>query len=282
MTLAGIALAVFLAVRGDEGLAWGDRIALIEINGLIEDDSDYLEQFRRFRRDPSVKGFLVAINSPGGLVGPSQSLYRELRRLREEGYPVVATIGAVGASGGYYVALGADSIFALPGSLTGSIGVIMELPDVSALLQKVGVEVQVVKSAEHKDIGTMFRPLSPEDRLVLDALIADVYDQFVQAVADERGIPAEEVRLLADGRIYSGRQALHSGLVDRIGNLEDALSAVGRMAGLGEDPRVVRPPEEKFTLLDMLLGRGATSSLTRLVGPLEQAGGPRLKFVVPF
>src|SRR5690606_9807746 len=102
MTLAGIALAVFLAVRGDEGLAWGDRIALIEINGLIEDDSDYLEQFRRFRRDPSVKGFLVAINSPGGLVGPSQSLYRELRRLREEGYPVVATIGAVGASGGYY------------------------------------------------------------------------------------------------------------------------------------------------------------------------------------
>jgi protease-4 len=283
MTLAGIALVAVLALRGDGGLALGNRIAVIEIDGLIEDDERYLEQIRRFRRDPSVKGFLVTINSPGGLVGPAQSLYWELRRLREEGYPVVATIGAVGASGGYYVALGADSIFVLPGSLTGSIGVIMELPDVSGLMRKVGVEMQVVKSADHKDTGTMYRPLSPEDREVLNALVSDVYEQFVEAVAEERGIPAEEVRRLADGRIYSGRQALERGLVDRIGNMQDALAAVGRMAGLGEDPRVVRqPPEVGFTLLDLLLGRGATSSLTRLVGPLEQAGGPRLKFVVPF
>ncbi len=282
MTLAGIVLAVVVALRGDDGLAWGERIAVLNVDGVITDDAEYLEQLRRFRRDPSVKGFLVVINSPGGVVGPAQSLYRELTRLREEGYPVVATISAVGASGGYYVALGADSIFVLPGSLTGSIGVLMELPDVSALLQKVGVEMQVVKSAEHKDVGTMYRPLSPEDRQVLDALISDVYEQFVEVVARERGLAPTEVRRLADGRIFSGRQALEMGLVDRIGNLQDALSAVGRMAGLGDDPRVVRPPQDKFTLLDVLLGRGATSSLTQLLRPLEQAGGPRLKFVVPF
>ena len=126
MTLAGLALAVVGAIRGDTGLVRGDRIALIEVDGLIADDADYLEQIRRFRKDSSVRGFLVAINSPGGVVGPSQSLYRELRRIREEGRPVVAAIGAVGASGGYYVALAADSIFAMPGSITGSIGVIME------------------------------------------------------------------------------------------------------------------------------------------------------------
>lgn len=282
MTLTGITLAVLLALRGDTGLTWGDRIALIEVDGLITDDTRYLEELRRFRRDPSVKGFLVAINSPGGAVGPSQSLYRELRRIREGGRPVVAAIGAVGASGGYYIALAADSIFALPGSITGSIGVIMEFPEVSALMEKVGVGMQVVKSAEHKDVGSPFRPLSAADRAVLDALVTDVYEQFVEAVAEERDLPPDEVRRLADGRIYSGRQALRSGLVDRIGNLQDALSAVGRMAGLGEDPQVVRPPEEEVTLLDVVLGRGATSSLAKLVRPFEQTGGPRLKFVVPF
>ncbi|HEX7118577.1 MAG TPA: signal peptide peptidase SppA [Longimicrobiales bacterium] len=282
MTLAGIVLAVVVALRGGGDMVWGDRIAVLKVDGVIADDTEYLEQLRRFRRDPSVKGLLVSINSPGGVVGPSQSLYRELRRFREAGRPVVAAIGAVGASGGYYIALAADSIFALPGSITGSIGVIMEFPEVSGLLEKVGVGMQVVKSSDHKDAGSMFRPLSPEDRQVLSALVTDVYDQFVDVVARERDLSVEEVRRLADGRVFSGRQALRSGLVDRIGNLHDALSAVGRMAGLGEDPLVVRPPEEEFTLLDVFLGRGATSSLAKLVRPLDQTGGPRLKFVVPF
>lgn len=282
MTLAGLALAVVGAIRGDTGLVRGDRIALIEVDGLIADDADYLEQIRRFRKDSSVRGFLVAINSPGGVVGPSQSLYRELRRIREEGRPVVAAIGAVGASGGYYVALAADSIFAMPGSITGSIGVIMEYPEVSGLMERLGVDMNVVKSAEHKDVGSPFRPLSPADRQVLEALITDVYDQFVEAVAEERALSAAEVYRLADGRVYSGRQAIQHGLVDRVGNLQDALSAVGRMAGLGDDPQVVRPPRREFTLLDFFLGRGATSSLAKWARPLEQTGGPRLKFVVPF
>ncbi|MBI4409678.1 MAG: signal peptide peptidase SppA [Gemmatimonadetes bacterium] len=282
MTLAGLILAVIVSLGDTDRFAFGGRVALLKVEGLIADDEEFLEQLRRFRRDASVKGFVLAINSPGGVVGPSQSLYREVRKLREEDdRPIIASIGAVGASGGYYVALAADSIFALPGSITGSIGVIMEFPDVSGLLGKVGVEVAVVKSAEHKDIGSPFRHLSPEDRQIIGALVEDVYQQFVEVVVQERRLPPAEVQSIADGRILSGRQALQHGLVDRIGNVQDAVAAVGRMTGLGEDPRVVRPKEEEFTLLDLLLGRGAAAVLSRVAQPLEEHAGPRLKFVVP-
>lgn len=261
----------------------GDRIAVLEITGLIADDRDYLEQLRRFRTDRSIKGILVLIDSPGGVVGPSQSVYRELRRLRDEfEIPVVASIGAIGASGGYYIALGADSIFALPGSITGSIGVVMEFPEVSELMDRIGVDMQVLKSSEHKDAGSPFRPLSEVDRDLLGAVVADVYDQFVEVVALERDLSPEEVRNVADGRILSGQQALSVGLVDRIGNAQDALAAVGRMAGLGDEPRVLPPPRDEFTLLDLLLGRANVSKLFQGVWPLHTLDGPSLKFVVPF
>jgi protease IV len=281
MAIAGIVLAISRTARGDAGLGLRGRIALIEIDGLITDDAPALRQIRRHRRDSSVRGYVVAINSPGGVVGPSQSIYHELRRLREEGVPIVASIGGIGASGGYYVALGADSIFALPGSITGSIGVIMELPDASELLERVGVRMEVVKSSEHKDVGSPFRPISPGDREILGEMVQDVYDQFVTAVAEERGLSRPVVEAVADGRIVSGRQALASGLVDRLGNLEDALSAAGMMAGLGARPRIVRPPEPRFTIFDLLFGR-ATLALDRLVRPLEEAAAPRVKFVIPW
>lgn len=286
MVVAGLALAVIVAAAGGGGSTplWGARIALLEINGVIDDDFDYLEQIRGLRRDASVKGFLVVINSPGGVVGPSQSIYRELKRIRDEdGIPVIATIGGVGASGGYYVALGADSIYVLPGSLTGSIGVVMEIPQVQELMDRIGIEMEVVKSAEYKDVGSPFRPFRPDDREVLQGLVQDVYSQFITAVAEERGLPLDEVRRLADGRVYSGQQALSAGLVDRIGNLNDALAAAGRMAGLGDEPRTIRPPEKhRSSLLDLVLGRATAASLTRLIRPLEQAGGPRLQYIVPF
>lgn len=284
MVATGLTLAVVMAASsgGGKGL-WGGRIAVLEIEGIIGDDLKYLEMIRELRRDNSVRGYLVVINSPGGSVGPAQSIYRELRRLRDEDRkPVVATIGAVGASGGYYVALGADSIYALPGSLTGSIGVIMEIPQVSELMDRVGVDVEVVKSSEFKDAGSPFRPMQSDDRAVLQTLIQDVYAQFVDAVTEERNLTPELARILADGRVLSGRQALEAGLVDRIGNLNDALATAGRMAGLGDDPRTIWPrPKVRFTLLDLILGRGNAASLTRLLRPLEQTVGPRLQFVVP-
>jgi protease IV len=282
MTLAGIVLAISRSVRGDDGLGFRGRIALLEIDGIITDDAPALRQIRRYRRDSSVRGYVVAINSPGGIVGPSQSIFQELKRLRDEDdVPVVASIGGIGASGGYYVALGADSIFALPGSITGSIGVIMELPDASALMERVGIRFEVVKSAEHKDVGSPFRPISPEDREILSAMVQDVYDQFVAVVVDERGLSRAAVEALADGRIVSGRQALAGGLIDRLGNLEDAVSAAGQMAGLGPRPRIVRPPEPRVTIFDLILG-GASMTLDRFVRPLEEAAMPRVKFVVPW
>lgn len=283
MTLAGVGLAIAVAVRGGDGLGLGGRIAVLDVAGVIDDDQQFLRDLRRFREDGSVRGYLININSPGGVVAPSQSIYQELRRIREEdGVPVVAAIGGVGASGGYYIALAADSIFALPGSITGSIGVIMEIPDASELMEKVGVRVESVKSAEHKDVGTPFRPLNPGDRAILDSLVLDVYAQFVDVVVAERGLERDAVLQVADGRILSGRQALERRLIDRLGNREDALATAGRMAGLGAEPRLIRPPEDRPTVWDVVFGRSSARALARLTRPLDTEPGVRLKFVVPW
>lgn len=282
MVLSGLVLALMTSVGGGTSFGFGAAIAVIPVDGIIGDDREVLDNIRRFRKDPSVKGFVVAINSPGGAVGPSQSIYSELKRLRDaDERPVIASIGGIGASGGYYVALGADSIFALPGSITGSIGVIMELPNVGGLMEKVGVQMQVVKSAEHKDIGSPFREMSGSDREVLGAMVEDVYQQFVEVVSTERNQDVEELQPIFDGRVVSGRQALKAGLIDRLGNINDAVAAAGLIAGLGSDPKRVYPPEDRVTLLDILLGRAATHALSRLRAPLEQAGTPRVKFIVP-
>lgn len=283
MTLAGIALVLFAA--GGGGLGLGGRIALLEVEGVIVDDRDFLERVRRLRRDPSVDGWVVAINSPGGVVAPSQSLYDTLRRIRQEdGEPVIAAIGSVGASGGYYVALAADSILALPGSITGSIGVIVEYPNVQELMQKVGIDMEVVKSGEQKDMGSPFREMGAEDRAVLGAMVDDVHAQFVEAVAEARGMSVETVLPLADGRIFSGRQAMAAGLVDRMGNVEEAIGLAGRMAGLGSEPRVVRPPEDRRPLLlDLLFGEATALAIGRLARSLTAPGigaGPVLKYIV--
>jgi protease IV len=284
MAVTGIFLAITSAAKGGNAIGGlGDKIAILELNGAIGDDREFLKDLHDFRKDGSIRGYIISINSPGGVVAPSQSIYRELKRLREEdSVPVYAAIGGVGASGGYYVALAADSIFAMEGSITGSIGVIMEFPDASGLMQKVGVQMQTVKSAEHKDIGSPFRPLNEGDRALLEGVVQDVYGQFVDAVASERKLTTDSVRVIADGRIMTGRQALRSGLIDAIGNVPDALKAIGKRTDLGDDPRTVRPSREKQGLLGTLLGAKAATALSRAVQPLANAGGPRLMYSTPW
>lgn len=283
MAVSGVVLAVVFAGGGGRGTGLGGRrVAVVEVSGTIDDDREFLARLRDLRENPAVRGVVVSINSPGGVVAPSQSMYTALRELRElDDRPVIAAINGVGASGGYYVALGADSIFALPGSITGSIGVIMEVPDASGLMEKVGVRVQTVQSSDHKDVGSPFRPLNEGDRALLEALVQDVYDQFVSVVVEERSLPDSAVRQVADGRILSGRQALQRGLVDRLGNIDAAVAAAGRMAGLGSNPRVSWPEEERPTLLDVLLGvRRGGSVVERLMPP--RTGWATLRYQMPW
>ncbi len=281
MTVTGLVLAVYRVAGGSWG--FGGRIALLEVQGVIGDDGPFLDDVRRLQRDRSVRGWVVEINSPGGVVAPAQSIHDRLQRLRSEnGQPVVASIGGVGASGGYYVALGADSILALPGSITGSIGVIMEYPNVQDLMDKVGVRMEVVKAGKQKDVGSPFRELEPEERALLDRMLEDVHTQFIEAVAEARGMAVEQVRPLADGRIFSGREARSLGLVDRLGNRDEAIRLAGLMAGLGPDPNIVRPPREQGRwLVDALLGESTVAALRALTrGPASAGAWLTVKYMI--
>ncbi|MFW6192668.1 MAG: signal peptide peptidase SppA [Gemmatimonadota bacterium] len=259
------------------------RVAVVPVEGTLSADRGVAEALRRYREDGSVEGVVLKIQSPGGTVGATQAAYRELRALRDEGRPVVAWIGDVGASGGYYAAVAADSIFALPGSITGSIGVIMQFPNLEGTLDRIGLRMDVVKSGALKDAGSPYRALGEDDREVFRRLVDDAYGQFVDAVAEGRGLEPERARELADGRVVSGERAVELGLVDGVSTFSEALDAAGRMSGLGEDPRTVTPREGRFDLLDLLDG----VSRSRIEGWVEswlgwspgRGGAPRLLYL---
>lgn len=250
-----------------------DRIAVVPVRGVITSSSAPLDALRRYRRQEGVRGLVLEIRSPGGTVGASQALYREVRAFREADRPVVAWIGDVGASGGYYAALGADSIYALPGSITGSIGVIMQFPDARGLLEKAGLRVEIVKSGEHKDAGSAVRPLDESDREVFQTLVDDTYGQFLDAVVSGRGLARDSARTLADGRVYSGERAARIGLIDGLEDLPGAVDAAGRLAGLGEDPAVVRPDRRRRGWADLLL-EGPSELLRRAARAWLGSRGP--------
>jgi protease-4 len=263
----GAALAVYLGVAGlfvvlvasmtgppggaGGGALFGGRVAIVQLEGLIVDVDDLVRDLTAHRDNPAVRAVVIRINSPGGVVAPTQELHGAIKRLRETGKPVIASLGAVAASGGYYVAVAADRIYANPGTLTGSIGVIMQLANVNALLKKVGVDYVVVKAGEFKDIGSVARPMSAEERRVLQALLDDVHGQFIGAVAAGRKLERATVLQFADGRIFSGAQAKDLRMVDALGSLQDAVDGAAALAGLARPPRVVGP-RRKFSLLDIL------------------------------
>lgn len=229
------------------------KLALVRIEGPIMDSTDIVEEIREYAKDNAVKAIVLRIDSPGGAVAPSQEIHAEVKKAAAA-KKVVVSMGSIAASGGYYIAAPATRIFANPGTLTGSIGVIMEIPNVEELMKKIGVKSEVVKSGKNKDIASAFRPMQPEGRQILQDVLDNVHAQFIKAVADGRKLKIEDVRSLADGRIFSGEQAHALRLVDELGTLDDATRAAAKMAGLGEDPDVVSK-KDKLSFLDMLRGR---------------------------
>lgn len=268
------AMAALLAPGGLElNESFGKRVGVLELSGVIEESQPFIRQLRSYKEDDGVLAVVVRVESPGGAVAPSQEIYQALAALRKE-KPVVVSMGAVAASGGYYAACGADSVLASPGTLTGSIGVILEFPALEEVLKKVGIRFEVVKSGAHKDIGSPFRPMTEEERRIMQTMVDDVYEQFVEVVSSERGLDPDTVRALADGRVFSGRQALQLGLVDGNGSLQDAVDMAGRMCGLGDNPHTTRPRKTRASLIDML-----TETATVLKDPVAAAGSPRMMYI---
>ncbi|MBI2879318.1 MAG: signal peptide peptidase SppA [Candidatus Rokubacteria bacterium] len=262
--LAGVLGLLAVSERGGPFAFGGDRVAVIEIEGLIVDPLPVVRELEEHRDDPSVRAVVVRIDSPGGVVGPSQEIYEAIRRVRAKDKPVVASLGAVAASGGYYIAAAADRIVANPGTLTGSIGVIMHLAELEGLFKKIGVRYEVIKSGRYKDLGSFARRMTQDERRLLQDLLDDVHLQFVEAVAEGRGLDREVVLALADGRIFSGRQARGLQLVDALGGLQEAVELAAELGGIPGKPRVLYP-RRPFSLLDLarwLIGdRGALPAL---------------------
>lgn len=262
-------LALVKTVERGDFLGLGKpRVGLLEVEGIILDADEATKQLQDFLNDPSIRAIVVRINSPGGVVAPTQEIYRALNKTREKGKPVVASMGSVAASGGYYIASAADSIYANPGTLTGSIGVIMQISNLGGLLKKVGVRFEVVKAGRHKDIGSFAREMTSEERRILQNLLDDVYEQFVEAIATGRKLEKERVRELADGRIFTGRQAKEAGLIDNLGDLEDAIAEAGRRGGIPDKPKVY-VPRRRFSIIDLLRNWGNLRSISLMPSRLD-------------
>ncbi|MEO0162378.1 MAG: signal peptide peptidase SppA [candidate division WOR-3 bacterium] len=241
-------LIIGLGFRG-AAFTSGGNIGVIEIEGIITSSKKVVHHIKQFAEDPSIQGILVRVDSPGGGVAASQEIYEELRKAKQQ-KKIVVSMGALAASGGYYVSLPADLIVANPGTITGSIGVIMQFPVFQELMKKVGIDFEVIKSKEHKDIGSPYRKLTEKEKKLLQDVVTDVYEQFVQATCDARGLPKDSVLKIADGRIITGRQAKELGLVDTLGSFEDAVKIIGDMLGI-EKPNLIYPPK-RYSLIQLI------------------------------
>ncbi len=230
----------------------GNKIALVKLEGLMVSSERVVEELNDYADDSSIKAIVLRIDTPGGGVVVSQEIYNAVRNARKEGKKVIASMGTVAASGGYYVAAAADRIVTNPGTLTGSIGVIMEFANIEQLLEKIGVKGMVVKSGESKDVGSPMRDMTESEKKLLQGVIDDVHSQFIKAVAEGRHMQESEVRAIADGRIFTGRQALELGLVDQLGDLADSIKIAGELVGIKGKPRVVEK-RKRIPFYDYLL-----------------------------
>ena len=221
-------------------------VAIIEITGAIISPSSVVERLERYIRNDNIPAIVLRLNTPGGGVAPTQEIYDTVLKARQKGKKIIGSMGTVAASGGYYIASACDSIMANPGTITGSIGVIADFAEFSNLLKKLGIDITVVKSGKYKDMGSISRPMSEEEKELISGVIMDTYDQFVQAVSKGRRMDVETVKKYADGRIFTGRQAKNLGFIDKLGTYQDAIDLAGRITGIGANPPVVKEEKEQF------------------------------------
>jgi protease IV len=272
-------LLAYGAVRGESPrLSSGPRIGVIELKGEIgtgrggiESDEE-LKVIKRFLDDNDMKAVVVRIDSPGGAVAPSQEIYDELKKLADK-KTVVCSMGNLAASGGFYIAMACPHILAEPGTLTGSIGVISQFPNVKGLAEKLHVKMETLKSGKLKDAGNPFRDMTAEDRAYWQTLIDQVYEQFLQAVVESRELPEEEVRKVADGRVLTGEQAQELGLIDELGNFNDAVDAAKEKAGLTGEPKLVYPHEDRSHFIEDILGEAVHSTAEAVRAEVHNEAG---------
>lgn len=288
LSLFGVAVFIFITAYivtiGLGSWSWttGEKIAVVRIEGVILDSNEVIEELKEYSSNDSVKAILLRIDSPGGAVAPSQEIYQEVKKIRNKGKKkIVTSMGAVTASGGYYIASASDKIVANPGSITGSIGVILELANISGLMKKVGVESVVVKSGRYKDIGSMFRSMTQDERDLIQGVIDDTQDQFIEAVSQGRGIDKEKVRAIADGRVFTGRQAQKIGLVDELGNMQDAIKITAKLAGIKGEPSLLEK-KKRFSIIDMIRNQSLIDLISAGNKLSGREGGFSLKYLLTY
>jgi protease-4 len=273
ITICAVVIYIVFALVSEREVSFGEAVAVVDIKGEIFYDLRKVEEIEQHRDNDNVKAILLHIYSPGGGVAASQEIHRAVEKAREE-KPIVACLGPLAASGGYYVACAADSIVAQEGTLTGSIGVIASFIHTEELFEKIGLDITVIKSGKYKDTGSPHREMTEEEREYMGDLLDTVYQQFLRAVSEGRQIPMDVVGELAEGRLYTGETALAAGLVDRIGTFEDALEIAGRMGGISGKPRMIKK-RRKQALWERFLGAAAANL------PIQAEDRVALKYIIP-
>ena len=265
-----ISLLIFWGTRQAD-FEFGEKVGVIEIKGYISEVTPILHAFKRFREDDSIKAIVVRIDSPGGGVGPSQEIYREIKKTVEI-KKVVASLGTIAASGGYYIAAAANGIVSSPGTVTGSIGVIMGFANVQELLKKIGLFPVVIKSGEYKDTGSPHRKMTGKERELLQGFVDKIHKQFIAAVSKGRNINPAKIEMIADGRIFSGESAQELGLVDRLGNFEDAIEWAGKLGGIKGKIATVFAEKKKFPIWRYIADSSLKMILNRTIEPTLYGG----------